>query len=180
MLLPRRQGQYEAATTFGVHRLAAVAAGRLAKQLLARGEQADIGAAEVQGVADRLALGGDDVGAHLAGRFQQAHRHRLRDHDDQQGAGGVGGLGDPGDIRGRAEDVGRLDDDAGGVGTDLVNHGGLGVHGGGQSQGLHADGVNHSSVHTDFMIGSTELDVAGVDRQGDETPILRRGEWVLV
>ena len=47
-------------------------------------------------------------------------------------------------------------------------------------QQRHADGVNHSSVHTDFMIGSTELDVAGVDRQGDETPILRRGEWVLV
>ena len=42
-----------------------------------------------------------------------------------------------------------------------------------------ARGINHSSIHTDFMIGSNELDVAGVDAAGEETPILRRGDWVL-
>ena len=42
-----------------------------------------------------------------------------------------------------------------------------------------ARGVNHSSVHTDFMVGSNELDISGVDRHGDETPILRKGDWVL-
>jgi len=42
-----------------------------------------------------------------------------------------------------------------------------------------AGGINHSSIHTDFMIGSTELDVAGVDRNGHETPILSGGGWVL-
>ena len=42
-----------------------------------------------------------------------------------------------------------------------------------------ARGVNHSSVHTDFMVGSNELDISGVDRHGDETPILQKGDWVL-
>jgi aminopeptidase len=42
-----------------------------------------------------------------------------------------------------------------------------------------ARGVNHSSIHTDFMIGSNELDVSGVDGHGGETPILRGGSWVL-
>jgi aminopeptidase len=43
-----------------------------------------------------------------------------------------------------------------------------------------ARGINHSSIHTDFMIGSRELDVWGVDAQGNETPILRSGDWVLI
>jgi aminopeptidase len=42
-----------------------------------------------------------------------------------------------------------------------------------------ARGVNQSSIHTDFMIGSRELEVSGVDAAGDETPILRNGDWVL-
>ena len=40
-------------------------------------------------------------------------------------------------------------------------------------------GVNHSSIHTDFMIGSRELDISGVDKGGSETPILKAGDWVL-
>jgi aminopeptidase len=43
----------------------------------------------------------------------------------------------------------------------------------------HARGINHSSIHTDFMIGSLELEVAGVDHEGRETPILHAGDWVL-
>jgi aminopeptidase len=43
----------------------------------------------------------------------------------------------------------------------------------------HARGVNVSSIHTDFMIGSDELAVSGVSADGEETPILRDGEWVL-
>ena len=42
-----------------------------------------------------------------------------------------------------------------------------------------ARGVNHSSIHTDFMIGSDELEVDGVSRSGDTVPILRNGDWVL-
>jgi aminopeptidase len=40
-------------------------------------------------------------------------------------------------------------------------------------------GINHSSIHTDFMIGSREVAVAGVTEAGDEVPILRDGDWRL-
>jgi len=42
-----------------------------------------------------------------------------------------------------------------------------------------ARGINHSSVHTDFMIGSRDLAVSGVTADGVEVPILRDGDWVL-
>jgi aminopeptidase len=40
-------------------------------------------------------------------------------------------------------------------------------------------GVNHSSIHTDFMIGSNELEVDGVTGSGEAVPILRNGDWLL-
>ena len=43
----------------------------------------------------------------------------------------------------------------------------------------HARGVNHSSIHTDFMIGSPELAISGVTHSGEEIPVLRGGNWVL-
>jgi aminopeptidase len=42
-----------------------------------------------------------------------------------------------------------------------------------------ARGLNHSSIHTDFMIGSLELAVSGVTHSSEEVPILRGGNWVL-
>ncbi|MGZ4333242.1 MAG: aminopeptidase [Gaiellaceae bacterium] len=42
-----------------------------------------------------------------------------------------------------------------------------------------ARGVNHSSIHTDFMIGSDELEVDGVSASGEAVPILRNGDWLL-
>jgi aminopeptidase len=42
-----------------------------------------------------------------------------------------------------------------------------------------ARGVNHSSIHTDFMIGSPELEVDGVEAHGEAVPILRHGDWQL-
>jgi aminopeptidase len=41
------------------------------------------------------------------------------------------------------------------------------------------DGANVSSVHTDFMVGSPELEVLGVERDGTEVPILVQEEWRL-
>ena len=40
-------------------------------------------------------------------------------------------------------------------------------------------GGNMSATHVDFMIGSGELDVAGVTAAGTSEPLMRRGEWVL-
>jgi len=37
--------------------------------------------------------------------------------------------------------------------------------------------ANHSVIHTDFMIGSNEVAVTGVLRNGDEVPLLRDGVW---
>ena len=43
----------------------------------------------------------------------------------------------------------------------------------------HEQGINHSSIHTDFMIGSPDLLVAGLTAAGDEVAILDGGSWVL-
>jgi aminopeptidase len=43
----------------------------------------------------------------------------------------------------------------------------------------HARGVNQSAVHTDFMIGSDELEVDGVTSGGEAVPLLRQGDWQL-
>jgi aminopeptidase len=37
--------------------------------------------------------------------------------------------------------------------------------------------VNASEVHVDFMIGSPELNVDGITRDGDHVPVLRDGTW---
>ena len=43
----------------------------------------------------------------------------------------------------------------------------------------HERGVNQSSVHTDFMIGSDELEIDGVTAGGETVPLLRQGNWQL-
>jgi aminopeptidase len=43
----------------------------------------------------------------------------------------------------------------------------------------HERGVNQSTVHTDFMIGSNDLEVDGLDALCSATPILRIGDSVL-
>jgi aminopeptidase len=39
--------------------------------------------------------------------------------------------------------------------------------------------VNQSAVHLDFMIGSNDVDVTGVTKDGERVPVLRDGAWQL-
>jgi aminopeptidase len=46
-------------------------------------------------------------------------------------------------------------------------------------EAFHRAGGNTSSVHIDLTVGSDELDVDGVRRDGSVEPLLRRGEWAF-
>lgn len=43
---------------------------------------------------------------------------------------------------------------------------------------LATKGANSSLIHVDWMIGSSEMDVAGVHADGAEEPLMQQGEWV--
>ena len=38
-------------------------------------------------------------------------------------------------------------------------------------------GGNSSMIHIDWMIGSNEIDVDGIDHEGNSIPVFRKGEW---
>jgi aminopeptidase len=40
--------------------------------------------------------------------------------------------------------------------------------------------LNHSGIHLDFMIGSDEVAVTGLGRDGTEIPLLRGGDWQML
>jgi aminopeptidase len=42
-----------------------------------------------------------------------------------------------------------------------------------------AEGGNKSLIHTDFMIGSGQLDVDGICDDGTREPVMRQGEWAF-
>ncbi|WP_101842289.1 aminopeptidase [Halobacillus sp. Marseille-P3879] len=44
---------------------------------------------------------------------------------------------------------------------------------------LDQSGVNHSLSHVDFMMGSAELDIDGVLKDGTREPVMRKGSWAL-
>jgi len=41
------------------------------------------------------------------------------------------------------------------------------------------DKINRSDLHLDFMIGSDEVGVTGITRDGSRVPILRGGAWQI-
>ena len=40
-------------------------------------------------------------------------------------------------------------------------------------------GGNVSLIHIDFMIGSGEMDIDGINKDGIAEPIMRKGEWAF-
>ena len=90
--------------------------------LLARREQADVRSAIGEAIADRLSLGGDDIGAHFTGRLDRAEADDLGDDGNQEGARRVGSFGDRCEIAHITEEVGVLDNDARGFIIDCCNN----------------------------------------------------------
>ena len=62
---------------------------------------------------------------------------------------------------------------------NAVSHIALGDGVGDAVSGDDVDRVNRSAMHIDFMIGSDEVEVTGVARDGTEVPLLRGGAWQL-
>lgn len=42
---------------------------------------------------------------------------------------------------------------------------------------LAAAGLNRSTVHVDFMIGSKDMNIDGIKADGSTVPVFRNGEW---
>ena len=42
---------------------------------------------------------------------------------------------------------------------------------------LKAAGLNRSTTHVDFMIGSDKMDIDGIKEDGSKVPVFRNGTW---
>ena len=104
--------QHEAALAIAVGGLSDQATGHLANEFFVGGYDAAVGASETERHAERLRFHADDVG--LSGRLHDAQRDGFRDRDNQQCALLVDDVGDGGNVFDGAEEIGRLDEDAGG------------------------------------------------------------------
>lgn len=120
VLLAGLQGEHIAGAAFQIRGAAHDTAGELADMLLAAGHDAQIGAAEAQGLAQALAFGHGDVGAHLAGSLEHGLHDRI-DGDDAQSLAGAGMGEKLAEVGHGAEEVGVLHQHGGAGGV----HGGL-------------------------------------------------------
>src|SRR6516225_9931327 len=118
VLLAGRQGQHPAAPSVGVDALAGETSWHLADKLVPAGEQAEMGSAEIERVAERLPFGRDDVRSHLARRDNGAERQDFRYRDDEQRAGVVAVSGEIGIVPNFTKKIRVLHDDAGSVTTN--------------------------------------------------------------
>ena len=160
VLLAGLQGEDEAAAAVDVLGFAGDATRHAADQLLAGAEEAERGTAEVEAVAERLALAEGDVGAALARRLEDPERHRVGG-DDQQGAVLLRRGAERLDVLDRAEEVGALEDHRGGLAVDRGGQGG---------------GVGQPALEPDLddlravphRVGGERLAAVRVDAAGDD------------
>ena len=47
------------------------------------------------------------------------------------------------------------------------------------SKELKAKGLNDSTEHIDFMIGTADLTVTGIEKDGTKTALFADGEWII-
>ena len=118
VLLAGREGQHPAAPAFGVDGLADEPARHLPHELVAGREQTEIRPAEIERVAERLPFGGDNVGAHLAGRLDRTQGQHLGHDDNQQRALVVAGPPQFRPVAQLAPEIGVLHDDTRGFAVD--------------------------------------------------------------
>ena len=112
VLLARLQREDKAAAAVDVGRLARDPAGHAADVGVLGGEEAEARAAEVQPVAERLALADGDVDPEVAGRPQDPERQRVALDDDER-PGRLGGGDERLEVLDGAEEVGVLQEDGG-------------------------------------------------------------------
>ncbi len=47
------------------------------------------------------------------------------------------------------------------------------------SEELEKNGLNQSITHVDFMMGSADMNIDGIDKDGNREPVFRNGGWAL-
>ena len=117
VLLAGLQGEHEAAPPVDVLGFAGDPSRHPPDLGLGRAEEAERRAAEVEAIAERLALAERDVGAALAGRLEDPQGHRVAG-DDQQRAVLLRRRAERLDVLDRAEEVGALQDHRRGLAVD--------------------------------------------------------------
>ena len=117
VLLARLQREHEAAAAVDVGRLARDPARHAADVVLLGGEEAEARPAEVQPVAERLALADGDVDVEVARGLEHAERERVALHDQQRA---VLGRRQRLEVLDRAVEVRLGDEDRGDVVADLA------------------------------------------------------------
>ncbi len=113
VLLAGAERQHEAALAVDVLGLADQAAGHLAQELLLAGDDAAIRSAKTNRHAKALGFQRDNIG--LSRRLDDAQRDGFGNGDDQQGTLAVNDLGDCSHVLDDPKEVGRLDQNRGGV-----------------------------------------------------------------
>ncbi len=119
VLLASLESQNETGSSLEIDGSTDNSARYFAHELPACGNESQIRATKSQGQAEALPLADYNVGAHLSGSFDQAHRNRIAS-DDKQGPRGVSVFGNIAEVVQTAKEIGVLHNYRGGPLVQLV------------------------------------------------------------